>query len=386
MAKHTRDSWGSLQYDPKKRTARIRYWAEGPDGYRRRSKTIRNCTRKEAEAARAQLMLEHGEDAPCPTVAQAWERWVLPTIKSRIRSGDFSQNTLNSYNSAYNTHVEPRWGGVPCDEVKALAVQQWISDGKTHSQAKSACKVLSIIMEYAMRYEAVSANVMRTRFIMPSKSTTASQDKGIWDLRQLGELWKLVYGRPYEAAFLLSAFGSCRVGESLAVTVSDVQRRSVDGITLAVVTIDKQVSKRGSSVVYSTKTAESTRHVVLVGRAATRLFEIAESSDSKWLTNNRVGKCMPQMSLYNYWKRDIPDDVRHPFRNLRTSWQTWMRWEMRLPPWIVEPLMGHKGSDITSQHYDRPKVEMFCETVASAYRENVYDAKWTWLDSPTKDN
>lgn len=386
MTKHTRDSWGSLQYDPKTRKARIRYWAEGPDGYKRRSKTIRDCTRREAEAARAQLMVEHGEDAPCPTVQQVWERWVLPTVKSRVDGGEFSVNTLKSYRSAYRTHIKPRWGDVPCDEVRALGVQQWISDGKTYVQAKSACKVLSIIMDYAMRYDVVGSNVMRTRYVMPSKATVSKHDKGVWSLGQLGKLWEVVYGKPYEAAFILAAFGSCRVGESLAVTVQDVERREVDGVTLAVVTIDKQVDKRGTQVVRSTKTDTSTRRIVVAGRAAMRLFEIADAAECQWLTNNGVGKCMPQLSLYKLWNRDIPSDMHHPFRNLRTSWQTWMRWEMHLPPWIVEPLMGHKGTDVTAQHYDRPQVDVFCETVARAYAEHPYDARWKWLDSHVRDD
>ena len=58
-----RAAWASLaQVGPQ--TWRLRYWAEGPDGYKRRSKTIRNATRKDAERVRSELMLAHGDDAP----------------------------------------------------------------------------------------------------------------------------------------------------------------------------------------------------------------------------------------------------------------------------------------------------------------------------------
>ena len=118
MANRTRNrraSWGSLQYDAKTRTARIRYWAEGPDGYRRRSKTIRDATRKEAEQARAALMLEHGDDAPCPTVQQVWERWVLPEMQQKVDGGDMSNRSMTLYTGSYRREIETRWGATPCD-------------------------------------------------------------------------------------------------------------------------------------------------------------------------------------------------------------------------------------------------------------------------------
>jgi hypothetical protein len=66
--------------------------------------------------------------------------------------------------------------------------------------------------------------------------------------------------------------------------------------------------------------------------------------------------------------------MAHPFRNLRNSWQTWMRWEVGLPPYYIEPLMGHKVRGVTGQHYDRPTPEVLAAAVARAYDDGPWDA------------
>lgn len=74
----------------------------------------------------------------------------------------------------------------------------------------------------------------------------------------------------------------------------------------------------------------------------------------------------------------VADGMRHPYRNLRNSYETSMRWEMKLPPWIVEPMLGHKGTDTTGMFYDRPTHEMYAQSVAEAYAAKRYDKGWDW--------
>ena len=115
--KQKRSAWASIaQVDES--TWRIRYWGKDADGtYKRRSKTIRG-NRLDAEKARSELMLQHSDDAPCPTVAQAWERWVLPDMERRVEDGDLAPKSLEQYRSAWRKHVEPTWGSVACDAVR----------------------------------------------------------------------------------------------------------------------------------------------------------------------------------------------------------------------------------------------------------------------------
>ena len=374
-----RASWGSLQYDPKTRTGRIRYWADGADGYRRRSKTVRG-TRRECEEARARLMLEHGDDAPCPTVAQIWERYVRPDYVRRVEDGDVSKRSLQQLDSTWRVHVEPRWSDVTVDHVRALDVQQWLLGGMTLSSAKFSLSLMRTVMDHANRYELVATNVMRNRYTMPSKSTVTKRDGGTWTLAQLGDVWRHVHDSHIEPAFLLAAFGGCRVGESLGPMADEVREVSGHPTDVATVRIVRQAQSRGG-MTDRLKTEHSARSVIIVGRAATRMLELARASQGDWLTGNGVGGPVTQSQLVKTWGRLVPEDLLHPFKNLRNSWQTNMRWELGIPPWIVEPMMGHVGEGVTGRHYDRPSEEMFAKQVVEAYMTNRYDVGWTWLDA-----
>ena len=359
--KKKRSAWASLtQVDSS--TFRIRFWAEGADGYKRRSKTVRG-TRKQAEAVRAQLMLEHGDDAPCPTVQQAWERWALPTYQRRVDDGELAPRTLKQYQSAWK-HVAARWADVPCDQVRPLQVQQWI-DTLGRSQAISATRLLSAILDHAVRYEAIEHNVMREKYLMPSASTVSRRDAGIWTAPQLMERWRAVRGSWHEPAYILAAFGALRVGEALGVRARCVHDASAT-VPCATVDVVEQVENRGKTSV-RLKTASSMRVAVIVGPPARRLLELADGMDGDWfLTHDGIGGFSPQARLLAQWKRD---GAEHPFRNLRNSYETWMRYDLRAPRWLIERTMGHVAGDVSEMYYDRPDAARLAEIVRDLYAE-----------------
>lgn len=371
-----RDAWASITEVRAGEVYRIRFWASGPDGYKRRSRTIRG-TRKEAERARAELMLEHSDDAPCPTVGEAWERWYLPTLRQAVDGGERAPQTLAQYSARWKRHVGPRWANVPCDSVRPLDVQQWIS-GLGYNQAIYSCQLLRGILDYAVRYGTVPSNPMRERYVMPPKSTVRRRDDGVWSLAELGEVWCAVRGSWIEPAFVLAAFGGLRVGESMGVMGSDVERREVGAQTVALVHVDRQVANNGT-VTDTLKNAQSRRVVAIPGRAGAYLLRLAES-ERGYLTGDGMGGYSTQWRMKKEWDGHVlpslPETMRHPFTNLRNSWQTNMRWSLRLPPWLIEPMMGHVGEGVTGRHYDRPQAEMFAEVVAEAYAAHPFDAGW----------
>lgn len=371
-----RSAWASIaQVDAS--IYRIRYWSEGPDGYRRRSETVRG-SRKDAERRRSELMLLHGEDAPCPTVRQAWERWALPAYERRVADGDMSPSTLYRYQKVWDSTVAPAWEGVPCDEVRPLKVQQWLS-GLSYTSAKIAVVVLSGVMDHAVRFEVVDHNPMREKYLMPSKSTVNRRDVGVFPLDDLGPLWSRVAGLWFEPAFLLAAFGGLRVGESLGPLAGEVSLRRVDGVPVALVPVARQVPTTGAPT-ERLKTSWSARTVAVPGAAGLRLAALASELPPEWyLTNDGLsGRWRSQALLNDSWNAL---GAGHPFGNLRNGWQTWMRWELRVPPYLIEAMMGHKREGVTGAHYDRPDAELFAEVVADAYSAHPFDAKWPiWAD------
>lgn len=374
MPRKKRAAWASISRVDES-TYRIRYWSSGPDGYRRRSCTVRG-SRKDAERRRAELMLAHSDDAPCPTVGDVWRSYALPDMERRVESGDLAIRTSGQYTSAWNAHVAPVWGSVQCDAVRPLAVQQWLY-GIPLSAAQQGLKILRLLLDYAVRYELVTHNVAREKYLMPSKSTVNQHSTKVWSLDELGELWRRIRGEWWEAAFLLAAFGGLRVGESLGVRSEDVSATITNGIPVTLVEVQRQVVRYG--VTDQLKTEHSRRTVAIPGLAGRRIVQLAKERNG-WLTGDGLGGPTKRERIPYAWHTmlDNASMERVPFRNLRNSWQTNMRWTMKLPPYLIEPMMGHVGEGVTGRHYDRPSAEMFADAVAEAYAANPYDEGWTW--------
>ena len=369
MANHSRmrSSWGSVSYDPKRRVGRIRYWAETPDGYRRLSETVRG-TRKDVEARRAELMLEHSDDAPCPTVGMLYAEYFLPTRREKVASGDMARQTLYQYESNWKCHVGPRWGDVPADQVRPLDVQKWIST-LSLNQAKIAKIVLKGILAYGVRFGYVPSNPMNEDYDMPSASTVARREGGCWDARGLTEVWRACAGTWFEAEVLLCGFGSCRVGEGLSVRGSDVRAYRFGDVMVAAVDIDSQILAQTAEDVARTKNQQSVRVAVLAGAPARRIIHLAAAAGDGYLTGDGLGGSTRQDVVRRCFAERL-DEMgveRHLLKNLRKSWRTVAKWDLGLPAEYCEPLMGHAVRGVTGTYYDRPNVEMLGGTFARAY-------------------
>ena len=319
-------------------------------------------------------MLAHSDDAPCPTMGHAWKTWYLPDLERRVDAGDFAPQTLKQYRSTWNAHVSTRWADVSCDAVRPLAVQQWLYELPLNA-AESSLKLMRQLLDYAVRYELIDHNPARERYIMPSKSTVNAHNASVWTLDELGSIWKHAYGQWWEAAFLLAAFGGLRVGEALGVRTEDVRATSIDGGRIAVIAVERQLGKGG--ITDRLKTLHSRRPVAIPGRVGERIVQLAAERDG-WLTGDGLGGPTSRNRLMYAWRGalDALGLERVPFANLRNSWQTNCRWSLHMPPWIVEPMMGHVGEGVTGRHYDRPQAEMFAAAMADAYSQYPYDTDW----------
>lgn len=387
MSKHTRgkklrSAWGSMT-EVESGVWRLRYWGTDQDGrYRRMSRTVRG-SRRDAERVRSELMLAHSEDAPCPTVGEAWEQWQLPTMRRRVEDGDLSERSLAQALSSWRRHAAPRWADAPCDGVRPLEVQQWL-DAIPRGAAVAAMGVLRPTVDHAVRYGVAKTNPFRERYLMPSSSTVEQRDKSVWTLAELGTVWRdVAFGQWWEAAFLLLAFGGLRVGEALGVLSGDCE--PICG--LCAVHVARQVPNRGTVPSERLKTAQSVRVAPVPGRAGARLLSIAADAERDgregWLSGDGLGSPSPQTRLNRAWSQAMEGSgmERHPMRNLRNSFETNARWSLGLPPWLLEPMIGHAGQGVTGAYYDRPSGEMLARAMADAYAGRPYDAGWDWAVS-----
>ena len=386
--RRTRDHWGSVTYDAKRKVGYIRYWASTDErGYRRHCKTVHG-TRQEVEEERARLMLVHGRDARCPTVNETYERLYRPAQLRALESGDLVEKTVIGNESNYRRHIKPQWGDMPLDQVKPLGVQKWLNS-MGYTPAKVTLPVFRRIMTYAVRYGYIDSNPLNEEYDMPSKSTINRRDEGTWDTETLPEVWRVFWDSWLEASVLLQGFASCRFGESLAVKGSDVIDLSTHGVVVAGAVIDSQVDNRRNDV-RRTKTEESVRVAVMAGYPAIRLLRLAEAAGDTYITNDGFGGVVSQTRVRRSFESMLREsDVDyHLMKNLRKSWQTIARWRLRMEPRYSEPMMGHRVPGVTGMHYDRPSAEMFAEVLADHYKELPFadgldwqrDAgyDWTW--------
>jgi len=379
MARRQRDSWGSISYDPKKRVGHIRFWASLDErGYRRQCVTVHG-TRQDVENKRAELMLSHSAEAPCPTLGDVYSKWYLVDRQRQCDDGDLSVRTLRQEASVWRAHVEPRWAHVPCDEIRPIEVQQWITTSLSGMMAARSIGLGKRILDYAVRYEFIDTNPMAVKYLMPSKSSIKRMDDYTWSLTELGELWHdHVLGRFWEGAFVCSSFGSARVGESLAPRADDVWTCERNGVFVAVVPIRAQVSNTTRRIETDLKTSWSPRDIVIPGLAGRRLAEIAKGNAGGYLTDDGFGGFVSQNRLRECWNEELGDDA-HPFKNLRKSWETYTKWYLRVPSDMVERMMGHVGHGVTGHHYDRPETEHFIDIVTESYAMKPYAEDWEWL-------
>lgn len=373
-----RDSWGSITEVERGKKYVIRYWGSTDDrGYRRCCETVRG-TREDAERRRAELMLDHSKDAPCPTLGQVYERWYLPSRQKLHEEGDIKLKTMQQDASLWNAHVSKRWKDVPCDQIRPLDVQNWVTSTLRGTTAPRAVNLGKRVLDFAVRYEFIDSNPMALDYVMPSKSTIEKRDDYTWTSDELCALWRdHAYGTFWEGAFLCAAFGSARVGESLSPKADDVWCCERNGVFAAVIPIKEQVSNTTHRIDDTLKTAWSERSIVILGPAGRRVMQLARRNAGGYLTDDGFGRFVPQHRLWKAWVRSLGDDV-HPFKNLRKSYETTLKWDLKVPSDRIERIIGHVGDGVTGYHYDRPEVEHFIDTLTECYAENPYMDSWDW--------
>lgn len=363
MPRRQRSAWGSVT---KRRpgTYLVRWMGDARDGkgYRRLSKTVRG-TRKEAQELLARMQLEHSGDKPAPTVREVFERWYWPDCTARLK-----KQSLRQYGSWWRC-VEARWGGLPVTDVRPLDVQEWLS-GMSKGQAEGAMKVMKPLMDYPLRYGIIDANPLRMRYVMPTR--VERRDAGIYSLPELEAIAEAARGSRVESAVILAAFGSARVGESLAPTVADVEEVVAEnGMRCACVRVAAQMDNSGE-LVGNLKNEQSARWLVVPEPWSARLLEIADErigEGTQFLADDLCGGCVAQHAMLREWRGIVGRAglPYHPFRSVRPSWRTYMSWDLHVEPERLEKLMGHKGSGVTDRHYNRPIRQMLVNEIAEAF-------------------
>lgn len=377
MPRKQRSTWGSITRLGKDRY-RLRWWEERDDGYARRSEVVRG-TRRAAERRLAEIRSSLDETAPHKrarhkmTVGEAFEQWWLPDAKDRLESGEMAKSTFDNYMSRWRRHVEPRWGDVPVSDVRPPDVQEWLL-GLTKDMAGMSLMLIRQIFALCERYEAIGRSPVEGRFRMPRRAERA-HSKDVYTLDEMVRALDAVRDTAAYIPAVLCGIGSCRVGESLGarVDLGEVREVPARGMRVAVVDVVRNVDRDGHvGEDHALKTPQSERPVVIPEPWSLDVLSV----EGTWLCDRGTRQPLSQSIVNRIWSRALRAAGVEPipFRNLRNSWRTFMRWELGVPEDMLEAMMGHAGKNVGEIHYDRPREEVFARTVADAwmrYRSDV---------------
>lgn len=393
----SRSTWGSND-DAGGGRRRLRYWADLHDGrgYTRHSKTIVG-TKTDGDEELARLRVGHGRDAPCPTVGQAWEMWVLPEYDRRLaaylddptgvpRGKGLKPKSYDVYMSLWSNHVAPAWSDVPLSGVRALDVQTWLDGLSLSGQSASiALSLLKQALAKGVRYEVIETNVIAAAsgWSLPTSGRRGPAD--IWTLDELiYELWPAVWGTVVEGAFILAAFGSCRPGESLGPKVDEIVFDASGGMKIAIVPVARQVDECGrASADGDLKNDWSPRTIAIPEPWSIRLDQLCSDRSARpvWLSDRGDGRPVRRDRLGDELHRaerraGLPS--KEP-RALRRSWRSWMATETDISSEILEKMMGHVGDGVTGRHYLALAPETVRSVVLRAFSTRPISVDWDKL-------
>lgn len=345
-------------------------------GYRRCSKVVHG-TRKDAfsEKARLQSLYEGAERTLGPvTFGRAYSEWWEPRLGERVERGELSEHSSDLYRKTAIKHVLARWKDVPTDAIRPIDYEEWRAS-LTKSQANIASVVMRGVLDECRKREVpVSGALEISSYRKPRENEI--RGRGIYRLEEIDAILWAIRDSPIARAVALMALGSCRTGEGLAVSAEDVFPYEARGMTVACARVTCQVSAH-EEIVPKLKNRQSERIVVIPEPWS--IWFLDGAPETGLLTERLPGEPMGRDRANRIWRRALPDGVeRHPLRNLRNSWRTFMRHRQKIDRDVLEKMMGHAGKGVGEVHYDRPDYMEFADTVAESFRLHPFESQHTW--------
>lgn len=371
----TRSDWGSvIQRGPLDRNHRGRWQLQWTEGGRRRSRTVRDATRREALTELSKIRASIGESTDAtPTVSQVMEQFVRPKWEG------LRYNTRTCKESAWRAHVCPRFGDVMVSEVRRGAVQTWLDEMSRYA-GRGSLIVLREVMREALVREWVDSDPIEG---VRMSDKVERRSRRVWDAGELASIEEAARGTGVEAAVVLMVHTGMRPGEARAVMPGDVTWGVMGGRRVLTVRVDKTAAasrrqEECQGAVGRTKTEAGTRTAVMVGGEA-RLLELcyeARARGDRFLSDDGLGRPMTQRMLSDAWA-GIVERAGVPYaapRNVRPSFVTHMHDDLGVPLDAIQGQVGHSSVEVTSHVYDRPsdaqRAATFAGAVASAAQKS----------------
>ncbi len=194
--KQRRRVWGSVTEMRRGKKYVLRWMQNTPQGRRRKTKTVYG-TYREACAELDRIHVEHADDAPVPTIAKAYETWLVPKMTAQVEAGTLAPNTRDLVLRSWRNYVGPRWGQAPVDQLRAVELQDWLL---TLPAATADTALLTLRKVYAcvstfirLPLDPFAASV---RYTMPTRKTR-ERSKRVYTLDEALGVLDALRGNPW---------------------------------------------------------------------------------------------------------------------------------------------------------------------------------------------
>lgn len=236
MSRRTRYQQGSVQREKRLSGSDVwiyRWYETGTDGTSKYRKaivgtvaTLANETSalKAAQALRidANQQAPHAESGP-RSFAELIAHYRLKELAGESK-GRKAFSTRAAYECYLNRWILPRWGDLRIDQVKSVAVEEWLDSIKRAKGTRAKIRnIMSAIFHHAMRYEWVDRNPIK----LVRQSAKREKVPDVLELFELQLLLSKLFVRERTLALLDAATG-LRVSELLALRWSDVDFENLE--------------------------------------------------------------------------------------------------------------------------------------------------------------
>jgi integrase len=230
MFRRTRYQQGSVQREKRRSGPDVwvfRWWETGIDGASKRRKAILGTvvslpTESLALQAARALRIDANQQTPLPegkpnTMADLVGHYRLKELSGEVRSRK-AFSTRSGYECYLKNWILPRWGDVRFDQVKPVAVEEWLDSIKRARATRAKIRnLMSALFHHAMRYEWVERNPIK----LVRQSAKRERTPDALELAEIQLLLSKLDVRE-RTLVLLDAATGLRVSELLALRWEDV--------------------------------------------------------------------------------------------------------------------------------------------------------------------
>ena len=236
MSRRTRYQQGSVQREKRQSGPDVwifRWWESNSNGTNKRRKAIVGTTSTlptEASALRAAraLRIDANQQTPQAEGGPSSIAELIAHYRLKELAGESQGRKAFSTRAAYECYLKawilPRWGDHKLDQVKPVAVEEWLGSIKRAKGTKAKIRnLMSAIFHHAMRYEWTDRNPIK----LVRQSAKREKVPEVLELAELQLLLSKLSVRERTLALLDAATG-LRVSELLALRWIDVDFENLE--------------------------------------------------------------------------------------------------------------------------------------------------------------